>query len=81
MASSHDDPERERSITVNLVGRRVDGIIAATVLDTASLATMAVGSTVRVLVDNTVTVPGIASVSINLEDGGLQATRHLIGHG
>lgn len=81
VASSHDDPERERSITVNLVGRRVDGIIAATVLDTASLATMAVGSTVRVLVDNTVTVPGIASVSTDLEDGGLQATRHLIGHG
>lgn len=81
VASSHDDPERERSITVNLVGRRVDGIITATVLDAVSLATMAVGATVRVLVDNTVTVPGIASVSTDLEDGGYQATEHLIQHG
>ena len=81
VASSHDNPDRERSITVNLVGRRVDGIIAATVLDTASLATMAVGSTVRVLVDNTVTVPGIVSVCTDLVDGGYQATAHLIGHG
>ena len=81
VASSHDSPERERSITVNLVGRRVDGIIAATVLDAVSLATMPVGSTVRVLVDNTVTVPGIASVCTDLEDGGYQATRHLVGHG
>lgn len=81
VASSHDDPERERSITVNLVGRRVDAIIAATVLDPVALATMPVGATVRVLVDNTVVVPGIASVCTDLVDGGHQATRHLVGHG
>lgn len=81
VASTGDDPQRERSITVNLVGRRVDGIIAATALDPVSLAGMAVGSTARVLIDDATTVPGIASVMTDLEEGAHQVTRHLVEHG
>lgn len=81
VASSHADPELERSITVNLVGRQVDGIIAATVLDAVSLASLPVGGTRRVLVDNSLTAAGVSTVSTDLEEGAHQAVRHLIGHG
>ncbi len=82
VASTGDDPERETSITVNLVGRRVDGIIAATTLDPISLAAMAAtGSTSRVLIDDAITIPGIASITTDLEDGAFQATCHLVDHG
>ncbi len=81
VAGTGDDPVRERSITVNLIGRRVDGIIAATTLDPLSLTRMAVGSTTRVLIDDAITVPGIASVTTDLEDGAHQVTRHLVEHG
>ena len=81
VASTGDDPERERSVTLNLVGRRVDGIIAATVLDPVSLAGMNVGATPRVLVDDVISIAGTVSIGTDLEDGAYQATNHLIGHG
>lgn len=81
VASSQGSPERERSMTLSMVARRVDGMVVATVLDEVSLATMPVGDIPRVLVDDTASVPGVVSVSTNLEDGAYRAVDHLVGHG
>lgn len=81
VASSQGSPERERSMTLNMAARRVDGIVVATVLDEVSLATLPVGDIPRVLIDDTASVPGVVSVSTSLEEGAYRAVDHLVGHG
>ncbi|TDD67490.1 LacI family transcriptional regulator [Jiangella aurantiaca] len=79
--NSRESAAREREHLRNLVNRRVDGIMLASVEAQPDISEVARAGVPVLLLDNGGSIESVPSVGADLEAGAYDAVRHLIDHG
>lgn len=81
-ASTDDDATVQQQVLRSFEGRGVDGLIVFPVADTLdTLPPIAATGLPVVVINHTLTGPGVGMVQSDLYDGAVQAVRHLVAHG